>query len=148
MGKDTKQVILVRTDIIMPPGKLAAQVAHASMSAVIGQGFWECLEFDKWENNERKDKKSNRRKFTLYCNDSMDRWLPPDRKFAKVVLGVADEKELNCLLLMARDEYKLPTSLIKDEGRTVFDGPTITCGAIGPGYIDEIDLITGDLRLY
>jgi PTH2 family peptidyl-tRNA hydrolase len=36
MIKELKQVILVRKDLELPPGKLAAQVAHACVEAMVG----------------------------------------------------------------------------------------------------------------
>ena len=43
---------------------------------------------------------------------------------------------------------KLTTSLITDAGVTVFNEPQTTCLAIGPNKIEEIDLITKDLKLW
>ena len=42
----------------------------------------------------------------------------------------------------------IPCALIEDEGLTEFNGvKTKTCIAIGPWYADEIDQITGHLKL-
>lgn len=125
----TKQVILVRKDLDMPVGKIAAQVAHASMGAVLNEGDW------------------NGQDFTLECKDAMAEWLPVGYSFAKVVLGVKNLGQLEKYELMAK-EAGIPVAKTTDSGRTVFDGvPTVTCLAIGPAYIDDIDAITGKLRL-
>jgi PTH2 family peptidyl-tRNA hydrolase len=45
-------------------------------------------------------------------------------------------------------EVGLITSLITDAGHTEFNGvPTITCGAVGPAYPDQLKDITGHLPL-
>ena len=126
-----KQVIVVRKDLNMPAGKLAAQVSHASTGA-----------FLKHFNNlggtlTPKDKKS-------YGNN-VHPWLT--NEFTKICLKVDSEAELlevykKCL------EEGIPSSLIKDAGHTVFNEPTLTCLGIGPFQSDKIDEITGDLKLY
>ena len=84
-------------------------------------------------------------------HDKMDHtavveWL--EGKYTKVCLQVDSEEELTQLIAQAR-EAKLPCSLIVDSGLTEFHGvPTITCGAIGPAYPDQIDRITSHLKLY
>lgn len=128
---DVKQVIVIRKDLQMPAGKLAAQVSHASTGA-----------FLKHFNNlggtlTPKDKKS-------YGNN-VDPWL--QKEFTKICLKVDSEKELlevyhNCL------EANIPCALIKDAGHTVFSEPTLTCLGIGPFNSDDINTITGNLKLY
>lgn len=115
-----KQVILVRKDLNMPPGKLAAQVAHASLNAYNGTSL-------------------GGHKYDIF------RWI--DTGATKVVLEVKDVVELTAKLAQA-NERGLSTALVTDEGRTVFNEPTITCGAIGPADSDTINLITGGLLLY
>ncbi len=129
MARETKQVILVRKDLNMPPGKLAAQVAHASLGVFTSE-------------------------FNRYCNDTvnmlipeygpMDTWL--EHSFTKICLGVKDLQGLDELYAVAK-ELKVPTCRITDEGRTIFGKPTTTCCAIGPWWSDELDEITGHLRL-
>lgn len=128
---NVKQVIVVRKDLNMPAGKLAAQVSHASTGA-----------FLRHFNNlggtlTPKDKES-------YSNN-VHPWLT--HEFTKICLKVNSEAELlevhkKCL------EMNIPSSLIKDAGHTVFDKPTLTCLGIGPFQSDDIDKITGHLKLY
>lgn len=143
-----KQVILVRTaypdgkgGTFKPRlGKLAAQVAHASMKvffdaqAAVGTVYEERLNGGLSE---------------LDLSDSLIVHLTPDMRewvfgtFTKIVLGVEDEADL----LKARDlaeKARLPHALIQDIGKTEFNGvPTYTALAIGPALSDEIDCITG-----
>lgn len=127
----TKQVIVVRRDLNMPPGKLASQVAHAAMAFL-----------------SRKLKPThyyNRNNCTVGLSTAERDWL--DNSYAKVVLGVDSEEELEAIAKKAESGYEVHR--IVDDGRTVFNGvPTFTCVAIGPQYNFLIDQITGHLRLY
>lgn len=123
-----KQVILARKDLEMPAGKLAAQVAHASVkvffdrSAMTADGLLTPL------------------------TDEMATWF--SNSFTKVVLGVKDEQQLMDMYQLAL-VANIPCSLICDQGRTVFNGePTYTCVAIGPDLSEVIDTITRKLILY
>lgn len=125
MTKDynLKQVIIVRRDLNMRKGKLAAQVAHASTTITV-----EALAGSKgsWTN-----------KVLNWFNTSQ----------AKIVVGVDSEQELIDLYLRALDQG-LITVLITDYGYTEFHGvPTKTCCAIGPELLTLIDPITGHLKL-
>jgi PTH2 family peptidyl-tRNA hydrolase len=131
--RDAKQVILIRKDLVMSPGKLAAQVAHASLGALLSTkkvtsyntGWKYEFEFDH--------------------NSAMDKWL--NGIFTKVTLQVKDETELELFYYKAKDAG-LPCSLIVDAGHTELSPNTKTCVGIGPGFIDEIDKITKQLKLY
>ena len=118
-----KQVILVRRDLQMGRGKAAAQAAHASCEAV-----FRILEggSERWR-----------------------RWLEEWRREgqAKIVLRVESLDELTRLLAEA-ERRSLPTSLVRDAGRTQLEPGTVTAGAIGPAPAEEIDRITGHLKLY
>lgn len=108
-----KQVIVVRKDLKLSRGKLAAQVAHASLSAA--------------------EKSKFRRE-----------WIKEGQK--KSVLKVSDLGEL----MEIHDEVKksdLPFALIQDAGLTQLPPDTITCLGIGPAPEEEIDKITGKLKL-
>lgn len=137
-----KQVILMRTDLKMGPGKVGAQAAHASLSAVLSYP----KSFGEWNDT---DPKLLNVQFTAESGQivggPVQAWLTGS--FVKVCLGVGSEEELEELLAKARNAGLL-SSRIVDEGRTVFNGtPTLTCGAIGPAWGDEINAITGHLRL-
>ena len=123
-----KQAILLRTDLKMPPGKLVAQGAHASLAAVICRGT----------------RVGNELRIPL--DEDIGPWL--ENSFTKVCLAVADEADLLALHASAV-ELGLPCALIKDSGFTVFHGvPTYTAVAIGPGSIHQVNEITGHLPLF
>lgn len=108
----------MRTDLKMGKGKLAAQVAHASVAttevARTKRESW----YDSWNESGQ----------------------------PKVVLKVGSEDELNELHRRAR-AAGLPTSLIQDRGLTQVEPGTTTCMSIGPAPADQIDKITGKLKL-
>jgi PTH2 family peptidyl-tRNA hydrolase len=65
---------------------------------------------------------------------------------AKIVLRVADEKELYKCIQQAKDEG-LATAIITDAGHTVVEPGTVTCGAIGPADEEAVDALCRDLKL-
>ncbi len=65
---------------------------------------------------------------------------------AKIVLKVADEKELYKYIQLAKDAG-LTTSIITDAGHTVVEPGTVTCGAIGPADEDAVNELVGELKL-
>jgi len=113
-----KQVIVARTDLGMGKGKLAAQVAHASLA-----GAEEAL----------------RTKREWY-----EQWKEQGQ--AKVVVRGASEDELVQLMKAART-MGLPTALIQDRGLTQLEPGTSTCLAVGPAPSPLVDKVTGQLRL-
>ena len=128
MEKETKQVIIIRKDLNMRKGKMAAQSAHASMKV-----FFDLMEHDL------------KHYYILKLNEPMVKWF--NGRFTKIVLGVDSESELLDLYHMAKDNG-IVCSLITDAGLTEFHGePTNTAIAIGPGWSDDIDSITGHLSL-
>ena len=64
----------------------------------------------------------------------------------KVVLAGNTEEEVVELYQKAVDA-NLPAYLIKDAGKTVVEAGTITCMGIGPESEDNINKITGHLKL-
>lgn len=116
---DFKMVLVVRNDLKMGKGKVAAQCSHAAVS-----GY----------------KQVQRRKPELlqgweYCGQP------------KVVVKAPDEETLIELLTRAK-EFGLPVSLIQDAGRTQIAPGSRTVLGIGPGPSDLIDMVTGELKLY
>ncbi len=114
-----KQVIVVRKDLEMSCGKIAAQVAHASVSAL----------------------EKAREKFPSWVKG----WMKEGQK--KVVLQVSSEKEL--LEIYRKTLLKkLPVALIRDRGLTEIPPNTVTAIGIGPAPEKDIDSITGHLKLF
>lgn len=125
---DVKQVIVVRKDLNMRKGKIAARVAHASMKFLT-------------DNNEadRGDE------IVVKLSPAEAMWLTGS--FTKVVVGVDSEDALNDLVFKAELEG-IEVHPIVDADRTEFDGvPTLTCAAFGPCEADVLDKITGNLKL-
>ena len=113
-----KQVIVVRTDLKMSRGKIAAQTGHAAVSAA-----------------EEARKK---------CSDWWKAWIAEGQ--CKIAVRAESEQELLELEEKAK-QSKLPTALIVDRGLTELPPDTMTCLGIGPAPSTQIDAITGKLPL-
>ncbi len=136
----SKQVIVVRkeSDLPMSKGKMAAQVAHASLGSL----------FEALSGQEKGYMSYSDKDFDINCRVSKDtplhHWLT--KSFTKVVLE-ADGEDIQKLYEAAR-VAQLPSAKIVDEGRTEFDQPEFTCIAIGPADPEKINEITGHLKLF
>lgn len=130
---ETKQVIVVRKDLNMRKGKIAAQVAHASMKVILNLM------------QEQAQGKLVTKTLSYPEGSAIDRWL--SGTFTKVCVSVNSEEELLDLYTKAKD-HGILASLIQDSGKTEFHGnPTYTTVAIGPDYCEVIDRLTGELPL-
>lgn len=117
---EVKQVILVNSWVDMPPGKVAAQVSHASMVFLAVKA-----------KNSGVEVKDDVVVSTIeWDSDFWDNWFV-NGTFAKLVLAVRSQEEYNQVvkrlekngLIINQDYFE-----IIDHGRTVFDGvPTHTC---------------------
>jgi len=112
-----KQVIVVRTDLDMGKGKIAAQVGHA---CVLGS------------ENVRKSHP-----------DWFKKWWAGQEK---IVLKVPGPKELEQVKNHAMD-LDLPWSEVTDAGHTQIAPGTTTCISLGPAPEELINKVTGDLKL-
>ena len=114
-----KMVLVVRNDLKMGKGKVAAQCSHAAVSAYkqVQRRNPELLK--QWE----------------YCGQP------------KVVLKAPDEDTLIDLLGHAK-EVGLPVSLIQDAGRTQIAPGSRTVLGVGPGPAELVDRVTGHLKLF
>lgn len=136
---EVKQVIVVRKDLNMRKGKIAAQVAHASMKVL--------LDGMAVSSYERESVFYSRELWTLNMSVNSPMWKWLNGSFTKVVVSVNSLDELLLLQTKANDAGVI-NAVITDAGRTEFHGePTITCIVIGPDESDKIDEITGDLPL-
>ena len=78
--------------------------------------------------------------------DEILKWIANGSK--KICVVVESEQELLDIYNKACNA-KLRAYIIRDAGHTEFNGvPTLTACAIGPNKDDEIDKITGNLKLY
>ena len=139
MARRVKQVIVVRKDLNMTHGKMAAQVSHASMGSL-----FKIMNIGKFSNREQEDLWA-----ILICDEKsyLNRWL--NESFVKVVLEVNSEEEMIELIKSLTAQDEIAYSVIEDEGRTEFNNkPTLTCVGIGPYWSDGIDNFTGNLKLY
>jgi PTH2 family peptidyl-tRNA hydrolase len=113
-----KQVVVVRKDLRMGTGKVAAQVAHASVAGaeqvMSSNPSW----FMKWFNSGQ----------------------------AKIVVKVHSLEDLYNIKRKAKS-LALPVVQVQDRGLTQIDEGTITCLGIGPAPSSLIDRITKDLKL-
>ena len=140
---NTKQVIVVRHDLIKGPnavrrGKMMAQVAHASVSALLKF-------FNKYQCIYAGNQQTTRYEVEFGDDCILEDWF--NGKFTKIVVYVDSDKEL-IELQKKCEEIDIPCALIIDAGLTEFHNtPTITCLGIGPYDSNILDTITGNLPL-
>lgn len=130
-----KQTIVVRADLNMPKGKMAAQVAHASMGAILT--FVGLVAGEGTDNGPLYHYQTD-------VPEPVHRWLSGD--FAKIVLKCHSLDDLLELVIRAESQG-VPYKLIKDNGTTFFDKPTVTCIALGPWEAEVINEMTKEFKL-
>jgi peptidyl-tRNA hydrolase, PTH2 family len=114
---EIKQVIVVRTDLGMGKGKIAAQVGHACVLGAENVRKSHPEWFSKW-------------------------WAGQE----KIVLKVNSESELEKIKEGAID-LNLPWSAVTDAGHTQIAPGTFTCISIGPAPESLVDKVTKNLKL-
>ncbi len=118
MQSEIKQAIVIRTDLEMSRGKIAAQAAHASLMS-----YFEA---------ERQDRQVAKE------------WLDTGEK--KIVLKVGSEEAL--VKLFGAFKYKgVPCALVSDAGLTEIPPGSKTALGVGPWDSKEIDQFTKGLKL-
>ena len=137
-----KQMIVMRRDLKMRKGKIAAQAGHACVEATlmalaregrldqvrVVNDAWVALDHDPSDATPLSD------------------WF--DAGVAKVCVYVDSEEELLDLAARGR-ELGFVCALVRDAGLTEFHGEsTFTCLAFEPLRASQIDPLTGDLPLY
>jgi peptidyl-tRNA hydrolase, PTH2 family len=112
-----KQIIIIRNDLKLGKGKIAAQASHASLEAYLLAS--------------RKTPKLT------------EEWLSYGQK--KIVLKVESRKELLDVFKEVKSFF--PAVLIKDAGLTQLKEPDYTCVGVGPIKESEIDRFTKKYKL-
>lgn len=113
----TKLVLVVRTDLQMSTGKVAAQCGHAAVGAV--QNFGQDQRI-------------------------LDLWRATGQ--TKVAVRATSEMQLVKISQLA-DAAEVNTFIVRDAGATQVDTGTATVLAVGPAEINQMDALTGSLRL-
>jgi len=129
---DIKQVIVIRTDLEMGKGKIAAQVGHACVLGAEHVRKSHPEWFNKWWGGQEK----------VVLKVSGIKELQEVKKHA-IDLGIKELQEVKKHAI----DLDLPWSEVTDAGHTQIAPGTITCISIGPAPENLIDKITGDLKL-
>jgi peptidyl-tRNA hydrolase len=114
-----KMVLVVRTDLSMSPGKVAAQCVHAALGAVRDSSIRNANSLQYWEETGE----------------------------ATICLKCDSESEMKALE-EAAIALSLVTYIVCDAGRTEVAAGSQTVLAIGPYFISKIDQVTKHLKLY
>ncbi|MGV9170939.1 MAG: peptidyl-tRNA hydrolase Pth2 [Promethearchaeia archaeon] len=118
MNSDYKQVILIRTDLGMSSGKKCAQACHAAVSAADLVRRGQKAVWKTWKRAGQK----------------------------KVILKIKTLKDLRSIITQL-ERKNIPHFLVQDAGLTQLEPGTITALGIGPIKSNDIDPITGKLKL-
>lgn len=116
---DLKMVFVVRSDLGMSKGKVAAQCCHACLGA-----YKEAMRA---------------------ASRNVAAWHATGEK--KITLSISGKAELEALAQKACD-MGLPHHLVRDAGHTQVAPGSETVLGIGPAPVAAIDAITGGLKLY
>ena len=139
----SKQMIVMRRDLKMRKGKIAAQAGHACVEAVL-------MALAR-ENRLAQVQVSDEGGWVYLADEGtpstpLSDWF--DAGVAKVCVYVDGEEALLDLYEQGR-QAGFAVALIRDAGLTEFHGePTFTCLAFEPLYPSQVDPLTGDLPLY
>ena len=117
-AEEYKMTALVRTDLGMGVGKIAAQVSHATLGAY--------------------------RDACTRNSDAVRAWSECGEP--TIVLQVGSLAELDALLAAARARGLVAHS-VSDAGRTEVEAGTKTVGCVGPGRVSEVDAVCRHLSL-
>lgn len=116
---ELKMWLIVRSDIDIPAAKLAVQAGHGFCTTMM-KAFVERKEI-----------------LVEYMANSQPKIIVSAKN--EVALGRAYSE---CII------KGIPSSIITDEGRTIFDGPTKTVVAVGPCYADDLPKYVKRMQLY
>lgn len=115
---EVTMILVVRDDLKLSKGKLAAQCSHAAVDCALKAKKKASRLFERWTNSGSR----------------------------KIVVRADDEPHLRQLYAKALASG-LVSYLVKDAGRTEIPAGTVTVLGIGPATKMTVDAITGDLKL-
>lgn len=116
--RQLKMAIVVRNDLRLTKGKIGAQCSHAAVIA-----FKQTL-----------DEKQSLAEKWMFCGQP------------KIVLRVDSLDELEELEKKA-ENHSVICAKVKDAGRTQISPGTVTCIALGPDDVENIDALVKELKL-
>ena len=138
---NTKMMIVMRRDLKMRKGKIAAQAGHACIEALLMAMHKEGRLADLVESPEGMMLPMDGREET-----PLTEWFGGG--VAKICVYVDSEEELMAIATKA-EEMGIIAAVITDAGATEFHGvPTRTCLALEPLPAEVADTLTGGLPLY
>lgn len=154
MGYKSKQMIVMRRDLHMRKGKIAAQAGHACVEAILlalaKQGRLQDVvmnDAETWVALAPQAPADPNAPFgEVSAPSPLSAWF--EAGVAKVCVYVDSEEALLGLADKGR-ELGFTYALVRDAGLTEFHGePTYTCLAFEPLFPEQIDPLTGDLPLF
>ncbi|KAH8678008.1 peptidyl-tRNA hydrolase PTH2-domain-containing protein [Xylariales sp. PMI_506] len=122
-NEECKLVLVVRTDLGMTKGKIAAQCSHATLACY---------------------KKLARAPASSPSAQLLKRWEHHGQ--AKIAVQVKSQQELLDLMAKARG-LGLTAEVIQDAGRTQIEAGSMTVLGVGPAPRSLVDQVTGGLKL-
>jgi PTH2 family peptidyl-tRNA hydrolase len=114
-----KLTLLIRSDLKMDKGKVAAQCSHATLGAYRLSAKYNASITNSWEKDGE----------------------------AKITLKIESEDQMMELVEKSR-KLGLITYIVHDAGRTQVEPGSKTVLAIGPDHVEKINKITQGLKLY
>lgn len=126
-------VIVVRLDLGMSAGKVAAQCCHAALKAVQGA-----------RGGGGSSAGGSAAAGGALTAETVRAW---QRQGEPIVVVKCDGLEHLETLRAAAAAVGLPAATIRDAGRTQVDPGTVTVMAVGPARREQIDEVTGGLKL-
>jgi len=137
---NTKQVIIIRKFDNFHFGKMASQIAHASMAFLSN----DIREYERYRTAQG-EKVACETLFDAKHWPEIRSWL--ENSFKKVVCYVETEEELIDLYQKALNKGLIVHKIV-DSGATIFKGvPTLTCISIGPHEDSKFEDLTNHLSL-
>eukprot|EP00041_Stephanoeca_diplocostata_P029280 m.861052 g.861052 ORF g.861052 m.861052 type:complete len:225 (+) comp23530_c2_seq2:196-870(+) len=117
-GEPCKMVFLIRKDLKMEKGKIAAQCGHATLACYKAARKYQRKVVERWEQMGQ----------------------------AKIALKIDDDKELETIMMGLREAGVIAMP-IRDAGRTQVAAGSRTVLGIGPAPLSAIDMFCSHLKL-